>query len=149
MERDCMIGHGASIFLKETFVERSDIFAVRVCGKCGLIATRTTRKNYWLGSSGQRNDAGWYCRSCNNSTDVPKIVIPYAFKLLIHELMAMSIAMRLRPEKINTIANLKTAERKGRKKAIAAADSQDLADKADKQAKPTRKQQRSRTVREL
>ena len=41
----------------------------------------------------------YYCPSCRNYTDVHKVRIPYAFKLLIQELLAMNICSRLRVKK--------------------------------------------------
>lgn len=86
MERDAMISHGCSLFLKERLVDCSDIYSCYVCSKCGLIASKKIDKDIYV------------CNACSklpeNQGDVPyasKVVMPYAFKLLIQELMAINI----------------------------------------------------------
>lgn len=37
MERDCMIGYGASMLILERLCFSSDIFNVDVCGSCGIM----------------------------------------------------------------------------------------------------------------
>ena len=88
-----MLAHGVSLFLKERMVECADLYQTRVCGECGLIARRMLRKNNRPYET--RKDI-WYCPACRNTTNVHMIRVPYAFKLLIQELMAMSIAPRIR-----------------------------------------------------
>lgn len=82
MERDCMISHGTSAFLKERLMDVSDCYSCVVCDICGLLAI-----------SGR--DV-LECRACANTTQLSRISIPYAFKLLLQELMAMNIAPRIR-----------------------------------------------------
>ena len=74
-------------------LECADLFQTWVCGECGLFARRLLRKNNQ--PYAQKTDI-WYCPSCRNTTNVHLIRIPYAFKLLLQELMAMSIAPRIR-----------------------------------------------------
>ena len=71
MERDAIISHGISEFLKESVMERSDKFSVCVDNKTGLLANHPQQSN--------------------NS----KVEIPYTMKLLIQELESMGIASRM------------------------------------------------------
>jgi DNA-directed RNA polymerase II subunit RPB2 len=81
MERDAMIGHGVSRFLKERLFDKSDVYQIYVCDGCGNIAT--TQK---------------YCKACD-SDQISKCNLPYASKLLFQELMAMSIKVSLKADK--------------------------------------------------
>jgi len=83
MERDCMIAHGSAHFLKERLMDVSDKYTIYKCNKCNLISTGNSEKNIYE------------CKSCKNYGDFTKVYIPYACKLLIQELMCMSIAPRL------------------------------------------------------
>ena len=85
MERDAMIGHGAAQFLKERLVDTSDIYDIHVCNKCGIIATKVINKE------------AYYCTICNG-TEISKVTLPYAFKLLQQELMAINILPKIQPE---------------------------------------------------
>ena len=74
MERDSIISHGISSFLKESNMERSDKFKVQVDKTSGLIQ---------------------YDEDTNNKVTVQ---LPYAMKLMIQELQSMSISLRLMTE---------------------------------------------------
>ena len=78
-----MISHGAAQFLKERLYDQSDAFSVTVCDLCGLIAIANLK-------TGDLS-----CPACDNHSQLSTINVPYAFKLLVQELMAMSLAPRL------------------------------------------------------
>ena len=88
MERDCMIAHGTSSFLKETLLERSDNYRVFTCKKCGGIASVNPEKNIY------------YCKACNNYCDFSEVRIPYACKLFLQELETMSISPKFITDKL-------------------------------------------------
>ena len=83
MERDCMLSHGASLFLKEALLDRSDNFKIFVCKKCGMIPIANPEKNIYM------------CNNCNNFTNFSELRIPYAMKLFLQEIQCMSIAPRM------------------------------------------------------
>ena len=96
MERDALIGHGIAKFLHEKMMYNCDAYATYVCDLCGLFAQRAPRRENKTEPS--INDV-YYCPSCNNVNKISKIMIPYAFKLLLQELMAMAVAPRIRTKK--------------------------------------------------
>ena len=79
MERDCLIGHGISEFLKEKMLDTADNYRVFICKNCGLIANANPSKSIYK------------CNQCTTSTDITQIRIPYAFKLLSQELYTMNV----------------------------------------------------------
>ncbi|KAJ2534654.1 DNA-directed RNA polymerase III complex subunit Rpc2, partial [Coemansia sp. RSA 1935] len=82
MEKDCLIGYGASMLLLERLMISSDVFEVYVCQTCGYIGYK-----------------GW-CQMCRSSKSMVPIKIPYACKLLFQELQSMNILPRLVMEDI-------------------------------------------------
>lgn len=96
MERDTIISHGMSKFLKERMLETADVYTTYVCDICGLFAQRMLRKDQSIFPS--KGDV-YHCPACKNKTNISKIMIPYAFKLLLQELLSMSIAARIRVRK--------------------------------------------------
>jgi DNA-directed RNA polymerase II subunit RPB2 len=83
MERDCIISHGASAFLKERLYDVSDPYSLCVCEICGLFCILN-------------EDGTGECKGCETRVNVCGVDMPYAFKLLVQELMAMNIAVRFK-----------------------------------------------------
>ncbi|MDT7895575.1 MAG: DNA-directed RNA polymerase subunit B [Desulfurococcales archaeon] len=83
MERDSLVGHGASILLKEKMLDASDKTTVYVCTECGHIG--------WF----DRNNKKPVCPLHGDKSKIVPVSVSYAFKLLLQELMAMLIAPRL------------------------------------------------------
>lgn len=82
MERDCLIGQGASYFIKDRLFENSDKYKCFICDVCGQTAIQ------------DKNLKQSYCRVCDEAT-TSCIQIPYATKLLFQELIAMNMVPRL------------------------------------------------------
>jgi len=83
MERDCIVAHGASEFLKEIMMEKSDNFECYVCKTCGLIGVVNPVAGIFK------------CNSCKNTTSFSQVRVPYAYKLFTQELESMSICSRI------------------------------------------------------
>lgn len=81
MERDALLSHGMSSFLKERMLDVSDNYRIFVCKYCGISANVNVEKNIYK------------CLNCSN-VDISQVRIPYAFKLLSQELYTMNIMLR-------------------------------------------------------
>lgn len=87
MERDCLIGHGASMVIKDRLLDESDLTIKYVCSTCGHIAIHDRH-------------GGLRCPICGDKADIYPIEMSYAFKLLIDELKSLIIAPRLKLESL-------------------------------------------------
>jgi DNA-directed RNA polymerase subunit B len=87
MERDCLIGHGAAMVIKDRLLDESDLTVKYVCNTCGHIAI-------------QDRHGRLRCPVCGDKANVYPLEMSYAFKLLIDELKSLGIAPRLRLESL-------------------------------------------------
>ncbi len=78
MERDALIGHGASLLLKERMLDQSDKTTVLICKECGEIGYYDHVKRMNI------------CPIDGNSQLMP-VDISYAFKVLLDEIKSMHI----------------------------------------------------------
>lgn len=82
MERDCLIGYGASMLIKERLLDESDKTVQLVCTECGAIANHDFVKHKDI------------CPVCGNEVMEP-IEMSYAFKLLLDEIKSLYIFPRI------------------------------------------------------
>jgi len=90
---NCLISHGAAAMMQDRLNDNSDPCIATICGKkeCGLLAQPASQHTYI------RNKEA-HCKNCGDSACVKNMRCPFAFKLLLQELMAMGIATRLELE---------------------------------------------------
>jgi DNA-directed RNA polymerase subunit B len=84
MERDCLIGHGAAMLLRDRLLEESDKYVLYICENCGYIAYYDIRQRKYT------------CEVCIDKAKISPVLISYAFKLLVQELMSLCVSPRLR-----------------------------------------------------
>jgi DNA-directed RNA polymerase subunit B len=82
MERDTLIGYGASMLLRERLLEESDKSIQLVCKECGSLGYYDFVKKKGM------------CQLCN-STNVQEVEMSYAFKLLLEEISSLNVFPRL------------------------------------------------------
>ena len=103
MDRDCLIAHGMSGFIQESMMVRGDEYFMAICNKTGCIAVYNENNNIFLSpmADGPVKFVGNLVEDLNIvniskfGRDFSIIRVPYAFKLLMQELQAMNVQMRI------------------------------------------------------
>ena len=90
METNCLLAHGISSFVKESFNERSDKYSFFIDNETGNIAKMNDEKKLY-----------------NGHKNVTKVFTPYAYKLFIQELNGMSVDAKMltNPDKYNHLSD--------------------------------------------
>ncbi|MGC8710266.1 MAG: DNA-directed RNA polymerase subunit B [Candidatus Micrarchaeia archaeon] len=83
MERDVLVGYGASLLLKERLLEQSDKATVLICKECGNIGYHDYIKKIDI------------CPICG-SNNLEQVEISYAFKLLLDEIKSLHIFPKIK-----------------------------------------------------
>ena len=83
MERDCLIAHGASFLLLDRLLEQSDKYTAYFCKTCGLPAYYDLKQERFI------------CPIHGKDADIAVVTLPYAFYLLLEEMMSMGIYPKL------------------------------------------------------
>jgi DNA-directed RNA polymerase II subunit RPB2 len=103
MERDGVIAHGCAYFLKESMMKRGDSYKLAICNHSGTIAIYNPETKHFYspiidGPIEYDMDGKEVVRSkiiTKFGKDFSIVEVPYCFKLLLHELSAMNVQMRL------------------------------------------------------
>jgi DNA-directed RNA polymerase II subunit RPB2 len=123
MERDAVISHGISNFLKESTVEKSDKYTCFVSDHTGEISSINKNKNIYFSPNydgplefeGNTSDEIRLTVQDKKSNSFSRIEIPYSVKLLIQECEALGVSLRIITDKykeqIEVIEDIKDEEK--------------------------------------
>ncbi len=88
MERDAIISHGASAFLRERLCLVSDAYETVYCSTCGTMAIANIQEDTYI------------CRGCDEAASFGKCTIPYSYKLLTQLLMGAGISTKFNMQEV-------------------------------------------------
>ena len=104
MERDSIISHGISDFLRESMMERGDKYHMAVCNTTGMVAIYNPSKDIFMSpmADGPLKFVGTLKEEASNIENITRfgrdfsvVCIPYSLKLFIQELQTVNIQMRI------------------------------------------------------
>ena len=116
MERDAVLSHGTALFLNESMLERGDLYHMAICNKSGMIAVYNQNKNIFYSPiadgpikyTGSLVDGNTQVHQLTRfGRDFSIVAVPYSFKLLMQELLAINIRMSIiTDDNISQIENM-------------------------------------------
>ena len=104
MERDVLVSHGITQFCRESMMERGDKYYMAICNHSGMMAIYNESKNIFLSPDVDGplqfketpDGKEWVLNTVSRFGRSFSIVsVPYSFKLLLQELQAMNIHLRI------------------------------------------------------
>jgi DNA-directed RNA polymerase II subunit RPB2 len=116
MERDSVISHGISEFLRESMMERGDSYQIAVCNNTGMLAIYNPSKNLFMSPMAD-GPVKFVSSLDGKDMNIEKVTkfgrnfsvvnVPYSFKLLLQELNTCNVQMRIITEdNIEQLENL-------------------------------------------
>ena len=103
MEKDSILSHGMSAFLKDAMMEKGDKYYMAVCNQSGMIAIYNSSKNHFLSTA--VDGPLKFSIDLENQMHLETVsrfgrnfsivAVPYAFKLFIQEMATMGVQLRL------------------------------------------------------
>jgi len=103
MERDGLISHGISYFLQESMLVRGDEYYMAICNKTGTVAIYNDDRNLFLSPyadgpikfNGTMSENLTIQSISKYGRSFSIVRVPYAFKLLMQELVTMNVQLRI------------------------------------------------------
>jgi len=116
MERDVLVAHGINNFLSESMMSRGDEYQMVICNKTGMTAIYNPAKKQFL-SPAADGPLQFHVNDADRTTTLNTISqfgrsfsvvsVPYSLKLLMQELQAINVHMRIITEdNIDQISNM-------------------------------------------
>ena len=93
MERDSLLAHGVSFLLQDRLMNCSDYSQAYVCRRCGSIQSPIAESTMLGTVIGQSPIVT--CHNCERGDALDVIAVPFVFRYLAAELMAMNIEIKL------------------------------------------------------
>jgi len=117
MERDAVISHGMSSFLRESMMDRGDKYKLAICNKSGMIAIYNPSKDLLISPSAdgpikytgsvEKDKEIEAIQYTKHGRDFSIVNVPYTLKLLIQELQGLNVQLRIiTDDNINQIENM-------------------------------------------
>jgi len=118
MERDAVISHGMSYFLKESMMDRADAYKLAICNKTGMVAIYNPSKDLLISPSAdgpiqyngtvekEENNIG-VKQITKHGRSFSIVHVPYSLNLLVNELKCINVQMHIiTDDNINQFENM-------------------------------------------